>query len=100
VLYSYLTRTSAQYKADPAAANALLAFEKKVDEAVVATDLNFLENAYADDFHFKHGTGHVDDKTSWLKDVVKNKGVFISRTLDSVEVEIHGNVGITNATSV
>ena len=47
-------------------------------------------------FHFKHGTGHIDDKASWLRDVQKNNGIFVSRTLDSVEVEIHKNIGITN----
>jgi len=85
-----------QYKSDPVAEKELLEFERRIDAAIVATDIPFLEKAYADDFHFKHGTGHLDDKASWLRDVQKNKGVFVSRTLDSVEVEIHKNVGITN----
>lgn len=87
---------SAQYKEDTTAGKELLEFEKKIDAAVVATDIAFLEKAYADDFHFKHGTGHIDDKASWLSSVQKNKGAIVSRTLDSVEVEIHKNVGITN----
>jgi len=85
-----------QYRADLAKETELLNFEKKIDEAVVIADISFLQKAYADDFHFKHGTGHIDDKASWIRDVEKNKGSFISRTLDSVEVEIHKNVGITN----
>ena len=74
----------------------LLNFEKSVEKAVVATDIPFLENAYADDFRFKHGTGLVDSKSSWLKSVAGAKGKFISRETDSVEVEIHGPIGITS----
>jgi hypothetical protein len=58
----------------------LLDFEKKIEAAVVAADLSFLQKAYADDFRFKHGTGHIDTKATWLKDVEKNKGKFVSRT--------------------
>lgn len=85
-----------QYKEDKEGGIALMEFEKKIDEAVVAANMAFLQKAYADDFRFKHSTGYVDDKASWLKDVEKNKGSIISRTFDSVEVEIHGDVGITN----
>ncbi len=78
----------------------LLAFEKSIEQAVVAADVPFLEKAYAEDFRFKHGTGTVDSKESWIKDVVKNKGKFLSRKIDSVEVEIHGEIGITNGTLI
>jgi hypothetical protein len=64
----------------------LLNFEKSIEKAVVATDIPFLEKAYADDFRFKHGTGLVDSKSSWLKSVGAAKGKFISRETDSVEV--------------
>lgn len=76
----------------------LLAFEKSIEQAVVAADVSFLEKVYASDFRFKHGSGNVDSKESWIKSVEKNKGDFLSRTIDSVEVEIHGNIGITNGT--
>ncbi len=78
----------------------LLAFERSIEQAVVAADISFLEKAYADDFRFKHGTGLVDSKESWLKDVGKNKGKFVSRKIDSVEVEIHGDIAITNGTLI
>ena len=76
----------------------LLAFEKSIEQAVVATNVSFLKKAYASDFRFKHGTGNVDSKESWIKSVEKNKGNFLSRNIDSVEVEIHGDIGITNGT--
>lgn len=78
----------------------LLAFEQSIEQAVVAADISFLEKVYAEDFRFKHGTGSVDSKESWLKDVAKNKGTFLARKIDSVEVEIHGDIGITNGTLI
>ena len=74
----------------------LLAYERNIEKAVVATDLAFLGKAYADDFRFKHGTGLVDSKSSWLESVSKARGQYVSRDVDSVEVEVHGNIGITN----
>jgi hypothetical protein len=78
----------------------LLVFEQSIEQAVVAADVSFLKKAYAEDFRFKHGTGTVDSKESWIKDVVKNKGKFLSRKMDSVEVEIHSEIGITNGTLI
>lgn len=74
----------------------LLNFEKNIEKAVVAADIPFLDKVYADDFRFKHGTGLVDSKSSWLKAVEQAKGKYITRVLDSVEVEIHDKIGITN----
>jgi hypothetical protein len=74
----------------------LLAFEKQIEQAVVSSNLEFLGKAYASDFRFKHGTGLVDSKESWIKSVAKNKGSYLSRNVDYAEVEIHGEIGITN----
>jgi len=76
--------------------DALLKFEQSIDHGVVAADMPFLEKAYADDFRFKHGTGLVDTKASWLKTVAESKGKYLSRQIDSVEAEVHGKIGITN----
>ncbi len=76
----------------------LLDFEKSIETAVVNTDISFLQSAYADDFKFKHGTGNRSTKESWLKDVVDNKGKFLSRKVDASEAELHNNIGITEGT--
>ncbi|MBX2900390.1 MAG: nuclear transport factor 2 family protein [Cyclobacteriaceae bacterium] len=76
----------------------LLEFEKQIESAVVAAEIPFLQKAYADDFRFKHGTGHIDSKVSWLKDVEKNKGKFVSRVVEQAEAELHGDIGITQGT--
>ena len=88
--------SKAQYVEDKEASIALIDFERQIDEAVVKADMDFLQNAYADDFRFKHSDGKVDDKAAWLSDVEKGKGTLISRKLDNVEVEIHNDVGVTN----
>src|SRR6185295_6209845 len=74
----------------------LVNFEKSVEKAVVAVDIPFLKKVYAEDFRFKHGSGLVDSKSSWLNGLEKGKGRVLSRETDSVEVEIHGTIGITN----
>jgi hypothetical protein len=73
----------------------LIAWQQKIDDAVVATDLAFLQGAFTEDFHFKHGTGKEDTKQSWLESVEKNRGGFVSRIHSDVEAEIHGDIGIT-----
>jgi hypothetical protein len=93
---SLSTVSYCQYVEDKEAGISLIDFEKQIDAAIVTADIAFLQNAYADNFRFKHSTGHVDDKASWLKDVEKGKGSILSRTLESVDVEIHDGVGITN----
>jgi hypothetical protein len=72
----------------------LIDLQQQIDNAVAAGDGAFLQGAYADDFRFKHGTGLVDNKESWLKSVEKNKGNFLSRAHGDVEAELHGDVGI------
>jgi len=72
----------------------LAGLQQRIDDAVVANDAAFLTNAYADDFRFKHGTGLVDNKESWLKSVAKNQGSFVVRAHSDVEAEIHGDTGI------
>jgi hypothetical protein len=72
----------------------LIDLQQRIDDAVAGGDRAFLQGAYADDFRFKHGTGLVDNKESWLKSVEKNQGNFLSRAHSDVEAEIHGDVGI------
>ncbi|MBL9218911.1 MAG: nuclear transport factor 2 family protein [Opitutaceae bacterium] len=73
----------------------LVVFQQKIDDAVVSADVVWLQGAYTDDFYFKHGTGHVDSKASWLANVKKSQGGFLSRTHLDVEVDLHGDIGIT-----
>ncbi len=74
--------------------NAVAEINSRIDHAVVAKDADLLARLYADDFVFTHGTGHVDDKRSWLADVLKADKKFVSREHDSVHVELHKDVAI------
>lgn len=74
----------------------LITTQQKIDDAIVAADTAWLQGAYTEDFYFKHGTGSVDDKASWLKAVEKNRGNFLARQHSNVQVDLHGDIGVTH----
>ena len=84
---------------DPAAE--VLAFEREMEAAVVRGDVAFLDRACSSDFTFTHGDGwttgrpplRVETKAQWLAAVAK--APYLARDLDSVQVELHGDVAIT-----
>jgi uncharacterized protein (TIGR02246 family) len=89
--------------ADQATVAEVLAFEKATEAAVVRGDTAALERALAPTFLFTHGDGwvdggaplKVDTKASWIEWVKKQPAPYIYRELDSVRVELHGDVAIT-----
>jgi hypothetical protein len=84
----------------PAAAE-VLAFERDMEAAVVRGDVAFLDRACTGDFSFTHGDGwttggaplRVENKAQWLASV--GKAPYLFRELDSVQVELHGDIAIT-----
>lgn len=85
---------------DPRTAE-LLAFEQKMEAAVVRGDVAWLTTILPEDFTFTHGDGwttggepiRVDTKTTWLASVAKKP--YVNRDLGPVAVELHGDIGIT-----
>jgi hypothetical protein len=83
------------------AAAEVLAFERKMEAAVVRGDVAYVDSVCARDLSFTHGdgwtTGHepigVDDSKGFLKRV-ENKQ-YLVRDLDSVKAEMHGDIAIT-----
>ena len=79
----------------------VLAFERKMEAAVVHGDVAYVDSVSASDLSFTHGdgwtTGHdpigIDDKQGFLKRV-ENR-TYLARDLDSVKVELHGDIAIT-----
>jgi hypothetical protein len=79
----------------------VLAFERDMEAAVVRGDVGYLSRILAPDFTFTHGDGwttggapiRVDTRASWLDAVAKQP--YRSRDLDSVKVEMHGDIAIT-----
>jgi hypothetical protein len=80
---------------------AVLELEKKIGEAIVRGDVAYFDKVTANDFAMTHSdrwtTGGkpllVDDKNSFRKRI-ENKS-YLSYDLDSVKVEMHGDVAIT-----
>lgn len=85
----------------PGSAAEVLAFEREMEAAVVRGDVAFLDRVCTADFSFTHGDGWttgsppllVENKEQWLASV--GKAPYLFRNLDSVQVELHGDVAIT-----
>jgi uncharacterized protein (TIGR02246 family) len=86
----------------PAGAAAdVLALEQTIEAAVVRGDVAFVASVLSDDFHFVHGDGWTtggkalmeDDKAAFLKRVADKE--YAVHDLDSVKIEMHGDVAIT-----
>ena len=83
------------------AATEVLAFERAMEAAVVRGDVAFVDKVSAPDLSFTHGDGWtnggkpllIDDRKAFLKRV-ENKQYNV-RDLDSVKVEMHGDIAIT-----
>jgi ketosteroid isomerase-like protein len=83
------------------AAGEVLAFERQMEEAVVRGDVKFLDRICASDFSFTHGDGwtsggkplRVENRVQWLASVAKRP--YVSRDLEQVQVELHGDIAIT-----
>jgi ketosteroid isomerase-like protein len=77
-------------------------FEKKLEAAVVAGDVAYVSSVLADDFVMVHsdewtsgGNPRVsDNKQSFLANVARKN--YLVRDLDSVKVEMHGDIAITH----
>lgn len=93
------TRVASAVAKDSAAE--VLAFEKNMEAAVVRGDVAYLDKICATDFSFTHGDGwttggpplRVENKEQWLASV--GKAPYLFRDLDSVKVELHGDIAIT-----
>jgi hypothetical protein len=70
----------------------LIELNQQIDDLVVSADTMQLRYLYAPDFVFSHGSGRVDQRSSWL--VSASKGSFIRRQHDSVRVELHPGTAI------
>lgn len=88
-------------EANSEAAEEVLAFERAMEAAVVRGDVAYVESVSATDLSFTHGDGWttggkpllVDDRKAFLKRV-ENKQYNV-RELDSVKIEMHGDIAIT-----
>jgi hypothetical protein len=90
-----------QQSASSEAAAEVLALEQRIEAAVVARDVDFVDGVLSSDFSFAHGDGWttggnpamLDDKAAFLKRVAD--GEYLVHDLDQVKTEVHGDVVIT-----
>jgi hypothetical protein len=79
----------------------VLAFERELEAAVVRGDVAYVDSISAPDLTFTHGDGWttggkpllVDDRKAFLKRVEDR--IYNVRDLDSVKVEMHGDIAVT-----
>jgi ketosteroid isomerase-like protein len=75
-------------------AKQIATIEHRIERALVETDTAFLESVYAPAFRFKHAAGNIDDRATWLAGVRGSRGKYLSREVDSVDVEVHDDVAL------
>ena len=94
-------RTTASAVTVSADAAEVLALEKRIEEAVVHSDVAYVASVLASDFSFVHGDGWTtggkplasDDRAAFLKRVADKE--YLVHDLDSVKIEMHGDIAIT-----
>lgn len=91
-----LAAQSADAIRDSAAVAEIRQLEQRVEAATARStraDSMFLDSVYASDFRFKHGTGQLEDRAAVLARVRWNR--FATRELDSLDVEVHGDLALS-----
>ena len=81
---------------DSATAREIMQLEHRVEAATArgsAADSAFLDSVYAADFRFKHATGQLQNRPQVLAGV--RRGRYATRDLDSLDVEVHGDVALS-----
>lgn len=68
--------------------------EQRLEAAIVSGDITFLQTVFADDFRYTRTTGQIETKAQWLEDVAKRP--FVARKIVSLDIEVHGDVAITD----
>ena len=98
LVFVLLSSVALQAQTDVDTKNFVDDLNRRIDRAVVSRDFVLLSQWYSDDFVFTHGTGVVDSKESWLKDLRTRSAKFLSREHDSINVELHNDIAIVTGT--
>ena len=78
----------------------IAALEQRIENALLSRNAAFLDSVYAPTFRFKHSTGNLETRASRMAALRRPAapdapGRMLERTVDSLEVEVHGNVALT-----
>ncbi len=94
-----LAIASAQGSAQAPAASrdsaAIAALEYRVEQATQRGEVAYLDSIYAPSFRFKHSTGQLETRGPRLAALRARTTPVFARDLDSLDVEVHGDVALT-----
>lgn len=80
----------------PANDSALIAaMERRIESATMRRDVAYLDSVYAPSFRFKHSTGVLEERAPRLAALRAGTAAVFARDLDSLDVEVHGDVALT-----
>jgi ketosteroid isomerase-like protein len=88
---------AAQTRAAASDSAVLAALERSVEQATMRRDVAYLDSVYAPSFRFKHSTGDLQERAPRLAALRARagKGTVFARDLDSLDVEVHGDIALT-----
>lgn len=69
--------------------------EVRVEEAHRTGDVSFLDTVYAPTFRFVHSTGEIEERAQRLSALKAPEIVMVWRSVDSLDVEVHGDVALS-----
>lgn len=79
---------------DPADVAAIKQIEPKLGDAIVAVDIEKLNQIYADDFAMIGSSGKIITKQSILQQLESDKYKLVSYELGPIDVQVLGNVAV------
>ena len=82
---------------DPTVVEAVKRFEQEVGDAMVAVDIDKLNQAYADDWGTVDSSGKIFTKQSLLNDFKSGKHKLVSFEIGPMDVQVLGNVALAQA---
>jgi len=86
---------SAQKTAGSSDSAVVAALERRIEQATIRGDVAYLDSVYAPSFRFKHSTGAIEERGPRLAALRARRDTVFARDLDSLEVEVHGDIALT-----
>ena len=92
-----LTDSAKAQSKDPAVVDAVKQFEQEVGDAMVARDIDKLNQTYADDWATVDSSGKIFTKESLLSDFKSGKHTLVSFENGPMDVQVLGDVAVVQA---
>jgi len=90
-IFAFFTISTSAQKKDSAALNTVV---EKLKLAMIDANKVELENLTSEHLSYGHSDGHVDDKKSFVEEIVSGKSDFVSINLTEQTIDIIKNTAI------